>query len=63
VLELSMAKGNVEALRRINTAITHIKQILENTDKIYEYNEVVRVKLEYVLKQLEKLYDLVSYCE
>jgi hypothetical protein len=58
-----MAKGNVEALRRINKAITHIKQILENTDKIYEYNEVVRVKLEYVLKQLEKLYDLVSKCE
>jgi len=56
-----MARGNVEALRELNTAMAHIKQILENVDGRYKYDSLVRVKLEYVLKKLERVYDIVSY--
>jgi hypothetical protein len=60
-LELSMARGNVEALRELNAAMSQIKQILENADGRYKYDSLVRIKLEYVLKKLERVYDIVSY--
>ena len=56
-----MARGNIEALRELSVAIAHIKQILENADGRYKYDSLVRVKLEYVLKRLERVYDIVSY--
>jgi len=60
-LELSMARGNVEVLRELNAAMSQIKQILENADGRYKYDSLVRIKLEYVLKKLERVYDIVSY--
>jgi len=56
-----VARGNIEALRELSVAIAHIKQILENADGRYKYDSLVRVKLEYVLKRLERVYDIVSY--
>jgi hypothetical protein len=56
-----MARGNVEALRELNAAMSQIKQILENADGRYKYDSLVRIKLEYVLKKLERVYDIVSY--
>jgi len=58
-----MAKDNITVLRELNLAIAHIKQILLNTDKRYKYDELVRAKLEHVLKKLEHVYDMVSHCE
>ena len=58
-----MAKGNITVLRELSLAIAHIKQILSNVDKRYRYDDLVRAKLEYVLKKLENVYDMVSYCE
>jgi len=58
-----MAKGNITVLRELSLAIAHIKQILSNVDKRYKYDDLVRTKLEYVLKKLENVYDMVSYCE
>jgi hypothetical protein len=58
-----MAKGNVTVLRELSLVIAHIKQILSNVDKRYSYDDLVRVKLEYVLKKLEHIYDLVSYAD
>jgi hypothetical protein len=60
-LGLAVARGNIEALRELSVAIAHIKQILENADGRYKYDSLVRVKLEYVLKRLERVYDIVSY--
>ena len=60
-MELSMARGNVEVLRELNAAMSQIKQILENADGRYKYDSLVRIKLEYVLKKLERVYDIVSY--
>jgi hypothetical protein len=58
-----MAKGNITILRELSLAIAHVKQILSNVDKRYKYDDLVRAKLEYVLKKLEHIYDLVSHCE
>jgi hypothetical protein len=58
-----MAKGNITILRELSLAIAHVKQILLNVDKRYKYDDLVRTKLEYVLKKLEHIYDLVSHCE
>jgi len=58
-----LAKGNITVLRELSLAIAHIKQILSNVDKRYKYDDLVRTKLEYVLKKLENVYDMVSYCE
>ena len=58
---VSVARGNVEALRELNAAMSQIKQILENADGRYKYDSLVRIKLEYVLKKLERVYDIVSY--
>ena len=57
-----MAKGNITVLRELSLAIAHIKQILSNNVD-YKYDDLVRTKLEYVLKKLENVYDMVSYCE
>jgi hypothetical protein len=59
----NMAKGNITILRELNLAIAHVKQILNNTDKRYKYDDLVRAKLEYVLKKLEHIYDVVTHCE
>ena len=58
-----MAKGNITILRELSLAIAHVKQILNNADKRYKYDDLVRTKLEYVLKKLEHIYDMVSHCE
>ena len=58
-----MAKGNITVLRELSLAIAHIKQILSNVDKRYRYDDLVRAKLEYVLKKLEHVYDMVSHYE
>lgn len=60
-MELSMARGNVEVLRELNAAMSQIKQILNNADGRYKYDSLVKIKLEYVLKKLERVYDIVSY--
>jgi hypothetical protein len=56
-----MARGNVEVLRELNAAMSQIKQILNNADGRYKYDSLVKIKLEYVLKKLERVYDIVSY--